>query len=212
MFRVLSVTAALLAAPAVSAASYSWVDGPAVHTGQDYTQTIRISGIDPLVDSVSLWTLTDVEYGLNWLEDDGDGPYLSGNEYFDFFDHTLDVGQSFSSTGMVGDLFIYHYTANLMLDGSDVLATLRLQLGSNDIRCDPSVHSIYEDCGVRPIFGMFSTEVTVSGPGANGAIITDTSFVTPAAPAVPEPAAWLMLITGFGLVGASLRRRTAALA
>jgi hypothetical protein len=37
----------------------------------------------------------------------------------------------------------------------------------------------------------------------------DISF---AAAAVPEPAAWAMLIAGFGLVGATLRRRRAAIA
>jgi hypothetical protein len=30
-------------------------------------------------------------------------------------------------------------------------------------------------------------------------------------PAVPEPASWIMLITGFGLVGAAMRRRAAAM-
>jgi hypothetical protein len=29
---------------------------------------------------------------------------------------------------------------------------------------------------------------------------------------VPEPAAWALMIAGFGLVGAALRRRTAAIA
>ncbi|MEY2882466.1 MAG: motif, partial [Pseudomonadota bacterium] len=33
-----------------------------------------------------------------------------------------------------------------------------------------------------------------------------------AAPGVPEPASWALLITGFGLVGVSLRRQRPALA
>ena len=41
----------------------------------------------------------------------------------------------------------------------------------------------------------------------NGSIVFERG-----APPVPEPATWAMLITGFGLVGASMRRRRAALA
>lgn len=37
-------------------------------------------------------------------------------------------------------------------------------------------------------------------------------YLAPATPAVPEPATWAMMIGGFGLVGASLRRRKAAFA
>jgi hypothetical protein len=37
-------------------------------------------------------------------------------------------------------------------------------------------------------------------------------FVSSAVAAVPEPANWVMLIAGFGLVGAAMRRRTATLA
>jgi hypothetical protein len=40
-----------------------------------------------------------------------------------------------------------------------------------------------------------------------GAVLTITSDALPPAPGVPEPAGWTMLIAGFGLVGAALRRR-----
>jgi hypothetical protein len=32
-------------------------------------------------------------------------------------------------------------------------------------------------------------------------------FLPPVAPRVPEPGAWVMLIAGFGFIGASLRKR-----
>ncbi|OYU16536.1 MAG: hypothetical protein CFE37_00620 [Alphaproteobacteria bacterium PA4] len=38
----------------------------------------------------------------------------------------------------------------------------------------------------------------------------ETLAVTSIAPGVPEPASWAMLIAGFGLVGAAMRRRTIA--
>lgn len=40
----------------------------------------------------------------------------------------------------------------------------------------------------------------------------ETTITGSAGPAVPEPATWAMLISGFGLVGATLRRRRPALA
>jgi hypothetical protein len=44
-------------------------------------------------------------------------------------------------------------------------------------------------------FGAYT--MTINGPGE----------VLPAAPAVPEPASWAMMISGFGLVGGAMRRR-----
>lgn len=44
--------------------------------------------------------------------------------------------------------------------------------------------------------------------GAGDRYATSGSLIPHQAAAVPEPAAWAMLIAGFGLVGASLRRRS----
>jgi hypothetical protein len=51
--------------------------------------------------------------------------------------------------------------------------------------------------------------------GSSGFVMYKTS--TPLSPpppqiAVPEPASWAMMIAGFGLVGASMRRRKAVIA
>ena len=48
------------------------------------------------------------------------------------------------------------------------------------------------------------------GPDGYNGGVSDVSFTT--ANAVPEPTSWAMLIAGFGLVGATLRRRRAAVA
>ena len=52
--------------------------------------------------------------------------------------------------------------------------------------------------GVYPTsFGLFRATLTVSG--------------TPTSSAAPEPASWAMMIAGFGLLGAAMRRRKVAM-
>lgn len=62
--------------------------------------------------------------------------------------------------------------------------------------------------GFRADAGEYLTSVRVFGNGATG--FTDVQIGN--AGAVPEPATWAMLIVGFGLVGASMRRRASAFA
>jgi hypothetical protein len=50
--------------------------------------------------------------------------------------------------------------------------------------------------------------VNTQGAGLLTGIVTASSMpVTPAAPSVPEPATWAMMLVGFGAAGYSLRRR-----
>ena len=46
-------------------------------------------------------------------------------------------------------------------------------------------------------------------PGLQGGLVFSPG-VANAPPAVPEPAAWTLMIAGFGIVGTALRRRAAA--
>ncbi len=59
-----------------------------------------------------------------------------------------------------------------------------------------------------------STTPTVSflqqSTPTGGFWVAQTTSITSGSGAVPEPATWAMLITGFGLVGASMRRRRLA--
>ena len=51
--------------------------------------------------------------------------------------------------------------------------------------------------------------------GSSGAVLYKTApepRIDPPPPVVPEPASWAMMIAGFGLVGAAMRRRKAAIA
>ena len=53
---------------------------------------------------------------------------------------------------------------------------------------------------------------TLTATFNSGANVDTLSVVVPGlSPAIPEPASWTMMITGFGLVGATLRRRKIAI-
>ncbi len=75
------------------------------------------------------------------------------------------------------------------------------------IRTNPGFEDLMSD-GSEPI-RLYDFEpnqyIIIIGAGLVGA-------ANSAVAAVPEPANWVMLIAGFGLVGAAMRRRTAALA
>ncbi len=83
-----------------------------------------------------------------------------------------------------------------------------------------AVNANYKDSVYRHSFliphvaDAFSFSIRAGGKGYQGG--NDESWgidnVSLYANAVPEPATWAMLIAGFGLVGASLRRKRAALA
>jgi hypothetical protein len=62
--------------------------------------------------------------------------------------------------------------------------------------------------------GPASLTFSFTQNNANGAVSGGFTMSTPpvAAPGVPEPAAWAMLIAGFGLTGAAMRRRRIAVA
>jgi hypothetical protein len=64
------------------------------------------------------------------------------------------------------------------------------------------------------VAGPASLTFSFTQNNANGAISGGFTMSTPpvAAPGVPEPAAWAMLIAGFGLTGAAMRRRRIAVA
>ena len=76
------------------------------------------------------------------------------------------------------------------------------------------VGSFVANPGIGDFFAIgFGTVVTLAAPGSLYAVVNDTyhvnnggSFQVEVAP-VPEPAAWALLIAGFGLTGAAMRRR-----
>jgi hypothetical protein len=70
----------------------------------------------------------------------------------------------------------------------------------------------FNGLGARSTFGgsaldAFFALTTKNNANANTPIFTLGSVTVPAFNAVPEPAAWAMMIGGFGLIGAASRRR-----
>lgn len=54
--------------------------------------------------------------------------------------------------------------------------------------------------------GTFSLTPTISGVPGNGRLVI--SELATSSGVIPEPASWALMIAGFGLVGAAVRRRT----
>jgi hypothetical protein len=71
---------------------------------------------------------------------------------------------------------------------------------------DATGPQLYTGTQEAPVFnlGTFQTAAFFDGQAGNGTlVISEVPFVND----VPEPASWAMLIAGFGLVGATMRRR-----
>lgn len=97
------------------------------------------------------------------------------------------------STGFSAVLSVY--------DGAFFLGSVSVAANMNDF--------------VDQFIGLSSTtafdRVTIDYAGAGLFVfIDDFRLGAPAGPAVPEPATWAMLIAGFGLTGAAMRRRRTA--
>lgn len=56
------------------------------------------------------------------------------------------------------------------------------------------------------VFSAVAVKNNGIGPGGTGTLTLNTGFITVPA-AVPEPGTWALMISGFGLMGAVLRRR-----
>lgn len=121
----------------------------------------------------------------------------SGTFVFDFAASTL-------FAFVLGSLDTYNSLLLRYVDGTSTLLTGGAIVGNSSLF----------DSGNRTIGdtnGIVSYRVT-SGPLLTGATFTsnyDAFEFDNLAVAVPEPAAWAMMIFGFGLVGGSLRRRPA---
>ena len=123
---------------------------------------------------------------------------------------TIDVAAGFT-TG-----FSFYYASNSdafinVYDGlggtGNKLASLSLVTQANSA-CPPGASGFY--CTWTPIGVAFSgTAKSIDfGGGANYVAYDDITFgaATPGS-GTPEPAAWALMIAGFGLVGSALRRR-----
>ncbi|WP_310497036.1 PEPxxWA-CTERM sorting domain-containing protein [Sandarakinorhabdus sp.] len=117
--------------------------------------------------------------------------------------------------------FSFYYASNSnatirVYDGlngtGNVLASLALATQANQ-NCRPGATGFY--CNWTPVGVAFAgTARSIDfGGGANFVAYDNITFGSDRpGGTVPEPSSWVMLIAGFGLVGAAMRRRKAALA
>ena len=87
--------------------------------------------------------------------------------------------------------------------------------GANQIGISPSTNDFYlqiNNFAATPVFNAFGYSQTSTGTNSFFYTTSPTSgsaTVTPVVGGVPEPATWALMIAGFGLVGATVRRRKA---
>lgn len=128
--------------------------------------------------------------------------FLTGSETFMNVAAGFDTGfsfnyVSFSQPGSVSVFDDLNGTGNL-------LATINLSPNAGSC---PGYSADF--CPFSAIGVSFSgTAKSVSFAGVANQIVFDDVTFGSATPGVPEPAAWVMMLAGFGLVGSAMRRRS----
>ena len=71
-----------------------------------------------------------------------------------------------------------------------------------------SARSRFGGMGVDAFFGLSTKNNPDGAPGGSNTAVYSLGQVTVPAAAVPEPASWALMLGGFGLLGATVRRRS----
>ena len=147
--------------------------------------------------------LTFVEGGQNLIGGSGTGYNLARNLFTDNFV----AGTTIQIAG-THNLFAFNL-GNFFSSGA---ANVNVATNLGSYAFTPSVGTATNSgaltfFGVQASAGEYFTSVSYSGGNATGA--TDVQL---GSAAVPEPAAWALMISGFGMAGAMLRRRKTILA
>ena len=130
--------------------------------------------------------------------------FLQGSETFLNYSSGFTTGFSFNYVSLTfsGSVMVYDG-----LNGTgNLLATLNLSPNAGSC---PGYNAQF--CPFSPVGVLFSgTARSISFGGvANQIVFDDVTFGSdrPGMPAIPEPSTWALMIGGFGLVGAAMRRR-----
>lgn len=133
-------------------------------------------------------------------------PITEQNSGDAFYDFTLTSAAELRVT----DAFVIGDQWEFFLNGSSIGTSSGFDLGGTESFSPDEAYAgtTYSTFTFALTPGTYQlTGITTSSPaGAGGAFLQLASTA-----AVPEPASWTMLITGFGLVGAAARRRRTAL-
>jgi hypothetical protein len=182
-------------APAIF--TFDWegfIDTDQFFFGDDELLGSRTLGIDAYF---AVFNAGDANY-LNWTVSGSNGfKALYNDRYEEFYDGSTSSLSEFVSSGFYTEL-------NLVSGQSyDVYAAFNILLSGGP--------------QIGPVTMDFSNTSTIGIQAPQGGSFTSASgeFLgfaqTPGTGVVPEPASWAMLIAGFGLVGATMRRRRASL-
>lgn len=160
----------------------STINGPASLTGSNFDQIIRTGYFE--IRSQGSFTANNVAYGANTLILRGDftNGTMSGRS------GSRDLGFNASNTSP-GVTLVY---SSDVLDFTQVIDTgFSLSIGA--------LSSAVGRANASSVLNSFRG--TISG-----------QFSSDPLPAVPEPASWALMITGMGMVGFAMRRRTRVVA
>jgi hypothetical protein len=207
MHKTLLLGAALLAGPAADAAIIHQTvmdggGGPVFFS--DLLQLPGLTKTGSTWVDVSGGTITWAEWRVEgqyqkyWWEEIGQDEqgnpqyYLNGNEYL--YSNGCLISSGAIKCGNAGNFLMQLHNNKLRID-------FKAPVSFN--HCFPFTGVLNTDCAV--IYDLFGASfgIQAHGPGAITLTIHDSAI----AGAIPEPASWAMLIAGFGLVGAALRRR-----
>jgi hypothetical protein len=188
-----------------------------ISTQRSYFRDYRIDGrFDLQLDPIDLYVSTDHSCGIEL--DTGKSSCLDINDY-----QIGDIGADY----LISDDVVMHHYSNVFYVKTEVPIQISNFAYVTVLPGAPG-SSAYGDFSQTVVFGGFNvsdgTSITSSTAGElqniNGILnyqsafdlLTEkygspTPFVSPLIPSVPEPTTWAMMLAGFGLVGATMRRR-----
>lgn len=176
----------------------SWAESCAPEYG-DHEMNLKLAFVAAIMMAPSLGSAATLTLDTGWDFDTlSSVPGPTDNSPWTF---TIAGPATFSLTDdfIVGDTYF--------LSG-DITGTSTFYVGANDVRATGTFAAAW----LNPAYSKFSAYLgagtytfRVTGDGVGG---VPASLGLRLDSAVPEPASWVMLIAGFGLIGATMRRRS----
>ncbi|MFS0737298.1 PEPxxWA-CTERM sorting domain-containing protein [Sphingomonas sp. 1P06PA] len=167
--------------------------------------------------SGTIWTTRDTGNYTLFLQTPGLGDFLNPNDEAinytpaEGINRVLLAGEGFRPGETINSDAIYTLTLNFD-DGAtitgDYTPLTNSFVGGSSTTVGNTTYSLIEFSFTRTLGDSVSPNVAV--PGGNGNDYAGNFRFDVTTAAVPEPASWALMIGGFGVAGASLRRRRAA--